>query len=119
MTNTPHDRVEVVLSADAPVCPRCCRNGLLSARLPHDIIGRRAVMRGTHVVVLCEACDVGDAAAGALITFFAVHERIDDTTLTEAAPLIAAWTASIQIPQVDPEAWETDYQAWLRGEFDD
>lgn len=95
-------------------CERCClRIGLLSASIP------RAGVEGRHTVVLCPSCDADDPAAGPIITFFVVHERISDENVGEFSRLALAWTAQLQPPAYNEQAFEADIASWRTGDFDD
>lgn len=120
--NTPGRRtpnVEVLSGATTPRCARCGQEGLLSARIPHGWErGDGLRVNGTTIVVLCPTCDAGNSDAGALITFFAVHERVTENTLTEFANLLQRWAASIEMPTIDIAALDAEVDAWRRGDLE-
>ena len=45
--------------------------------------------------VLCERCDLGDPAAGALITFLAVHSPVQPEQANALADYVRAWVCSV------------------------
>jgi hypothetical protein len=101
-------------------CPRCDREGLLSASVPHGATnssGRQ--VRGHLPVVLCQSCDADDPAAGPIITFFLVHEQVTIDNAQDFSRLARAWAAQLRAPVFDPKAFETDLAAWEAGDFDD
>jgi uncharacterized protein DUF6300 len=79
---------------------------------------------GEHIVstyrhaVLCEVCDAGTPGAAALITFMAVHSPVGPEKVEELAGYLTAWLDTVRTTP-DPQAWEEEWQAWRRGEFDD
>jgi hypothetical protein len=85
--------------------------------VPHTIEATRGPVHGYHVVVLCPVCDADAPGAAGLITFFHVHGQVTASTVDEAAALLSAWAATLTVRTVTPQAWEDDYQAWLRGEL--
>ena len=90
----------------------------MSARIPHgwdNPDGSRT--DGTLPVVLCATCDAGDPTAGALITFFHVHEYITPDLLHECADLIQRWASNITIPPVDLDALDAETRAWQHGDL--
>ncbi len=110
---------EVVLASalDPPRCPRCGGDGLAAARVPHSVQTARGPVLGYHRFVLCSGCDADNPAAGGLITFFHVHDQVSAPTEQEFTALLTRWAASLMVPVVDPQIWEAEYQAWLRGEL--
>lgn len=111
-------RVEVRSTKDLPCCPRCGRQGLLTADVPHGWDNAD----GTHThgaipVVLCAACDHDSPTGGPLIVYLLVHEQITAETLHECAALIKRWADSISLPPPNPEALEAEIAAWRRGEL--
>lgn len=114
-------KVDIMLArtGDQPPCPRCGRDGLLSAQVPHGWRNTRGTMvRGTRVVVLCPRCDAGDPAAGPLVLFFAVHGHVTGETTEEFASLLRNWASQAKAPEVDQDALEAELQAWRCGELD-
>jgi Family of unknown function (DUF6300) len=106
-------------TGDPPSCPRCGREGLLSAQVPHEWRNNRGtIVRGTRAVVLCPRCDAGDPAAYPLILFFAVHGQVTGETAEEFASLLRGWASQARAPDVDQDALEAELQAWRRGELD-
>ncbi|MEO3871044.1 DUF6300 family protein [Nonomuraea sp. B12E4] len=109
--------VDVVAADDAPACPRCRREGLLWARVPNrwvNAAGRR--VEGYSGVVLCSECDARVPHAAALITWFHVNGRADDAD-AEFARLLAAWAASLDVPEPDERALEAEIERWRHGEL--
>lgn len=110
--------IDVVSAAHVPACPKCSEDGLLSARVPHNIERPDGyIVHGTTQVVLCPRCDADQPAAGALITYFHVHGQVNDDTLTQAADLIAAWATSISIPPPDLDQIDAEAAAWRSGDL--
>ncbi|TCJ36585.1 DUF6300 family protein [Parafrankia sp. BMG5.11] len=109
--------VVLLSTTDPPRCPRCGGEGLAAARVPHILQTARGPVQGHHQFVLCSGCDADNPAAGGLITFFHVHGQVSQQTENEFTALLTRWTSSLVVPAVDPQAWEAEYQAWLRGEL--
>ncbi|WP_052433053.1 DUF6300 family protein [Streptacidiphilus carbonis] len=53
---------------------------------------RRTTNRGAQSLELCEACDAGKPAAGALIRYFDTAGAKDTSRTQEGAHLLLAWT---------------------------
>ncbi|SEG65486.1 hypothetical protein SAMN05444920_103736 [Nonomuraea solani] len=109
-------RIEVVTEAAPPDCPRCGGASLLWARVPHgweNATGGR--VEGYSGVVLCGSCDADRPHAAALITWFHVHGRADDTD-EEFVRLLVAWTAGVVIPALDERALKDEVERWTLGE---
>ncbi|WP_433464024.1 DUF6300 family protein [Spirillospora sp. CA-128828] len=105
-------------AAHAPACPRCGGDGLLAARVPHNIERPDGhLVRGTTQVVLCPGCDADQPAAGPLITYFHVHGQVNDDTVAQCADLIHTWVASIHIPPADIEQIDAEAEAWRSGDL--
>jgi hypothetical protein len=79
--------------------------------------GRGEKVNGTIAVVLCSECNKDDSAAGALITFFAVHGIVTEDTMDECCALLATWASTAQPPHVDLEQFDREYDLWRRGEL--
>jgi len=110
--------IVVRLVGGLPCCPRCGRQGLLAADIPHGLedVGGTAT-HGTIPVVLCSACDHDSPTAGPLIVYLLVHEQVTVENLQECAALIRLWADSITIPAANAEALEAETSAWRQGEL--
>jgi hypothetical protein len=112
----PHGPVEVILSSDSPECGRCGREGILSARIPHDPTNaRNESVKEFAAIVLCQGCDISQPEAGALIAWFTVNAKIDSENLIQAAELIHAWASVARVPPLNEAALEAEIQAWWEG----
>ncbi|MEU6033996.1 DUF6300 family protein [Actinomadura sp. NPDC047616] len=101
-----------------PPCPRCGDQVLLTARMPYPIQRSDGHwVHGTTEVLLCPNCDFDDPTAGALITYFHVHGKVDTDTVRQGADLIRAWIDSNPIRRPDAAAIEAEFEAWKRGEL--
>lgn len=91
--NLPHIAVET--TPDAPTCPVCGRQGILSALVPHTVTnGRGEAITEQGVAVLCETCDIDDPDAGPLIAYFAVHGSISAETFDQGSALVSVWLST-------------------------
>jgi hypothetical protein len=111
--------IDVGSTPGDPPCPRCEQPGILSARVPYGwerADGQRT--NGTTIVVLCPTCDANDPAAGALITFFHVHGHVTEETVQQCAELLQAWADSIEMPNLDLDALNSEVDAWRQGELE-
>jgi hypothetical protein len=109
--------IDVGSAAGETSCPRCGQPGILSARVPYGWErgdGQRT--NGTTIVVLCSRCDAGTPAAGALITFFHVHGHVTEETVQQCAELLQAWADSLEVPNLDLDALNSEVAAWRQGE---
>jgi uncharacterized protein DUF6300 len=111
--------LDFVVVEDAPPCVRCGAQALLVGEATCQYLETSGETLRKHRIVLCSWCDRHDTAAGALITFFAVHGAVTTRNANEFLALVNAWAVKVQTIQVDMEALERDVQAWHRGEFDD
>lgn len=115
-----HRGLDLVRTEEAPSCPRCGGEGLLSVSVPHEWRNNRgATVPGFGAVVLCPRCDGHDPAAAPLITFFTVHGQVSEDTAEEFTALVHTWAAHARVPEPDPVALEREAEAWRRGELDD
>nr|WP_220182735.1 DUF6300 family protein [Sphaerisporangium album] len=106
----------MVQSTDPPECGRCGRAGILSARVPHNLVNaRNETVMGVITVVLCPRCDIGQPEAGALIAWFTVNAEITDENLMEAAEFIHAWASAARVPVLNESALEAEFKAWREG----
>lgn len=111
-------RVEIITTLQAPMCPRCNREGLLQALVPHTWANSSGVMvQGRCGVVLCSWCDADAPHAAPLITWFHVHGRVQDDIAEEFALLLHDWADHVQVPALDEHAWEAEIELWRRGEL--
>lgn len=100
--------ITVETTPEAPDCPSCRREGVLSATVPHTITkasGQQVTGRAT--AVLCESCDIDDPDAGALIAYFAVHGSISAETFEQGSALVSAWLATARPKTFDEAPPET------------
>ncbi|MGI5488048.1 DUF6300 family protein [Microtetraspora malaysiensis] len=110
--------VEVELSERHPDCGRCGGEGILSARVPHNLVNaRNETVRGFTIIVLCPRCDIGQPEAGALISWFTVHGEVTNENLVQAAELIHAWASVAKSPPLNEAALEAEIQAWREGDL--
>lgn len=110
--------MDIRVTADVHECPRCGGQALLSAQVPHNLVGSDGrITQGHVIVVLCPSCDADDPRGGPLVTFFHVHGQVTADTLQEAAALIQQWAESITIPPVDMALLDQEHQAWRRGDL--
>jgi len=110
--------IEIQLVGRLPCCPRCGRQGLLAADIPHGLEDADwTATHGTIPVVLCAACDHDSPTAGPLIVYLLVHEQITAESLQECAAMMRLWADGISIPAVNAEELEAETSAWRQGEL--
>ncbi|MEV0996863.1 DUF6300 family protein [Nonomuraea sp. NPDC050202] len=110
-------QIDVMSSDDVPECPRCGKEGLLYARVPHGWVnaaGER--VDGYTGVVLCADCDANATHSGPLITWFHVNGEADDED-PEFVRLLIAWATHVFVPMLDEQALEDEIEQWRRGEL--
>lgn len=86
--------IDVRSTDEDEICPRCGAVAVMSLTVPAPSggLGAAAVAR-RHV--LCEGCDIGDPAAGALITFLAVYSPVQPEQANALADYVRAWVSSV------------------------
>jgi len=104
---------------ESRTCHRCDAELYLSVRLPHpDSPTGPGAIGHVRVATLCPRCDVDNAAAHALLAFFAVHGAVDGANAGEFAALVHDWVDALPPPpEVDLDALEDEIEAWRRGEL--
>ncbi|MEV5896345.1 DUF6300 family protein [Nonomuraea fuscirosea] len=110
-------RIEVISSDDAPECPRCDREGLLYARVPHgwhNAAGAR--VEGYSGVVLCPDCDARQAHAAPLISWFHVNGEADDGD-PDFVRLFVAWASQAFVPTLNERALEDEIELCREGAY--
>jgi hypothetical protein len=109
-----------VIAGNGDPCRRCGRESLLTAAVPSGFENGRGEHVGGHFLfALCAVCDQDAPDAGPLITFRTVHEQITEDLAEQFATYAAAWAEHLAAPSPDPDAFEADWQAYLRGDFDE
>ncbi|WP_018588987.1 DUF6300 family protein [Salinispora arenicola] len=100
---------------NAPLpCHRCGTKLLLSTDRPHPRFVNAIYRRN-----LCPQCDVSDPAAAGILAFFAVHHHITNGNIKEFETLLHEWVdRTAEAPQVSPEAFAADVEAFKRGDLD-
>ncbi|MER6949170.1 DUF6300 family protein [Nonomuraea sp. NPDC000554] len=111
-------RVDVLITDELPVCPRCTREGLLLARVPYGWANACAGRAdGCTGVVLCAACDTAAPHAAPLITWFQVHGQVNGGNSEEFVRLAVAWADDLSVPPLDEQELESEFDRWRRGEL--
>lgn len=86
--------IDVRSTDEDEICPRCGGITVMSLTLPRPPAAAGGAAGGRRHV-LCERCDIGDPAAGALITFLAVHSPVQPEQANELADYVRAWVSSV------------------------
>jgi ribosomal protein S27AE len=94
--------IDVRSTDEDEICPRCGTVAVMSLTVPGrpagaggigGVAGVGGALARRHV--LCERCDIGEPAAGALITFLAVHSPVQPEQANELADYVRAWVSSV------------------------
>jgi Family of unknown function (DUF6300) len=86
--------IDVRSTDEDEICPRCGGIAMMSLTVPRPPAGGTDGA-GARRHMLCERCDIGDPAAGALITFLAVHSPVQPEQANELADYVRAWVSSV------------------------
>lgn len=96
------------------LCHRCNTELLLSTDRPHP-----RFTNGIYRRNLCPQCDAADPAAHGILAFFTVHHQVTDDNVEAFKTLLHEWVnRTADAPQVSPEAFADDVEAFQRGDFD-
>jgi len=90
--------IEVRSTDEDEICPRCGRVAMMSLTVPPpaaEVVAGGAGGAEARRHMLCEQCDLGDPAAGALITFLAVHSPVQPEQANALADYVRAWVSSV------------------------
>jgi hypothetical protein len=110
--------IEIRSVPEPSPCPRCEKDGILSARVSHGRINSSGVaVRGWNHVVLCADCDADAPYAAPLITWFHVYGRVEGDNYEEFVTLLTDWAEHVRVPKLDQAALEKEIDAWRRGEL--
>ena len=86
--------IDVRSTDEDEICPRCGGIAMMSLTVPGAPAGPApGADAGRHL--LCERCDIGDPAAGPLITFLAVHSPVQPEQANALARYVRAWVSSV------------------------
>jgi hypothetical protein len=86
--------IDVRSTDEDEICPRCGGIAVMSLTVPRAPSGAAGAADARRHV-LCERCDLGDPAAGALITFLAVHSPVQPGQANALADYVRAWVSSV------------------------
>lgn len=112
------DPIEVRSVPEPLICPRCRKDGILSAQVLHGWTNfSGADVHGGVEVVLCADCDADTTHAAPLITWFHVNGTVDTDNDEEFLTLLTDWAKNVRVPKLDEVALEEEIQVWRRGEL--
>ncbi|TMR24802.1 hypothetical protein ETD86_03465 [Nonomuraea turkmeniaca] len=109
-------QIDVITTDESPICPRCGKEALLLARMPHGWVNASGeLVDGRSDVVLCADCDADAPHAAPLITWFHVHGRVERDNSEEFVNLLVVWTEGMSVPPLDERRLETEVELWRSG----
>ncbi|MFD8531550.1 DUF6300 family protein [Streptosporangium canum] len=110
--------IEIRSASEPSPCPRCGKDGILSALVSHGWTNASGGdVRGWVTVVLCADCDADAPHSAPLITWFHVNGIIDADNSGEFVKLLHSWAEHVRVPDLDEAALEREIDAWRRGEL--